>query len=440
MPLGIPDRNIFKSIPGDVNSSWNGNIQVHKAKRAGLHYDLRLNPPGTSDALSWAIRNLPEPGQKTLAVEQPTHESSYMGFEGEIGPGYGEGSVSNLFLDKVEILESKPDKILFNMYRGQSVDRYMLMRTGAKDWLLYNYTGTAQETEKVPDYKSHYKSIKLNELRTDYRNEVWSPKLDGGHNTVLIRPNKRLDVYSYRTSLKTGRPIDHSYITDLYKIRGPVDLGNTIVRTELYIPGKDSSIVGGILNSNVWKSRENQEQGGKLKPAMFDIIRFKNKFVEDRPYSEKLEMMKEVTSKIPELELPPLAYTQQEKMLLKDKIISGKHPLTNEGIIVYKMDESVPYKSKQTEDYDVLIKGIFSASPGSKYEGNAIGGFLGTPENSKAEVRIGSGISDELRREAYLNPNKFIGSWIKVKGQMKYDRSGKIRMPIFQEFRIEKYK
>jgi ATP-dependent DNA ligase len=172
---------------------------------------------------------------------------------------------------------------------------------------------------------------------------------------------------------------------------------------------------------------------------MFDVVKFKGKFVEDRPYEEKLKMMQEISTKIPELELPPLAFTQQEKMKLKNDILSGKHPLTREGIVVYKMKEATPYKSKSNEDFDVLITGVFSASPGSKYEGNAIGGFVGIPENTKTKIRIGSGLSDELRREAYLNPNRFIGLWAKVTGHQQY-QTGKLRVPIFKEFRYEKYK
>jgi len=437
-PIGIPDRSRFSSIPSTSTSGWKGNIQYHQAKKAGPHYDLRLSPPGSSDALSWAVRNFPGPGQKTKAIEQPTHESSYMGWEGKIESGYGAGTVKSMFFDKVEVLESKSDKILFNLYRGQGVFRYMLLKTSGKDWLLYNYTG--QTGEKVPDYKPHYKSIKIEQLKSDHKDEVWAPKLDGAHNTVVIRPNKRLDTYSYRVSKKSGGQIDHSYRTDLYKTRGPVDLGNTVVRTELYLPGKDSSTLGGILNSNVWKARDTQVRTGKVKPAMIDIVKFRGKNVEKSPYEEKLKMLKEISEKIPELELPPLAYTQQEKMKLKNDILSGKHPLTREGVVVYKLKEAVPYKSKSSEDFDVLITGVFSASSGSKYEGNAIGGFVGIPENSKTKIRVGSGLSDELRREAYLNPNKFIGNWIKVKGQMKYSGTGKIRMPIFKEFRTEKYK
>jgi len=438
MPIGIPDRGRFVDIPSTTESRWTGNIQYHEAKKAGAHYDIRLSPPGSSDALSWAVRRLPSPGLKTKAIEQPTHESSYMGWEGEIESGYGAGTVRSVFFDKIEVLESKPDKILFNVYKGQGVDRYMLMHTGGREWLLYNYTGVTNK--QVPDYKPHYKAIDLQNLRTDIKDEVWAPKIDGAHNTVLIRPNKRLDVYSYRMSKKSGGPIDHSYRTDLYKLRGPVDLGDTVVRTELYVPGKDSSVIGGILNSNVWKSRELQKQVGKLKPAIIDIVKYRGKNVEKMPYEEKLKMLKEISTKIPELEMPPLAITQQEKMKLKDDIISGRYPLTSEGIVVYKTKEAIPYKSKSNEDFDVLITGVFAAKPGSKYEGNAIGGFVGIPENTRTKIRIGSGLSDELRREAYLNPNKYIGLWAKVTGNMQYAKSGKLRMPIFKEFRYEKYK
>jgi hypothetical protein len=438
MPVGIPDRGRFLSIPSSFESRWTGNVQHHQAEKAGSHYDLRLSPPGSNDAFSWAIRNFPGPGQKTLAVEQPTHEASYMGYEGKIESGYGAGTVKSMFFDKIDVLESNSDKILFNMYRGQTVSRYMLKKTGDKNWLLYNYTG--QIENDIPDYKPHYKSVKIDALKINEGNEMWAPKIDGAHNTVVIRPDKRLDVYSYRLSKKTGDQIDHTYKTDLYKIRGPRQLGNTIVRTELYIPGQDSATIGGVLNAGTWKSREKQKTLGKLKSMAIDIVKFKGKNVEKSPYKDKLKMLEEISKQIPELEMPPLAKTSQEKLKLKNDIFSGLNPLTREGLVVYKMDESVPYKSKSSEDFDVLIIGVFPAKAGSKYEGNAIGGFIGIPENSKVKIRIGSGLSDELRRDAYLNPNKYIGLWAKVLGQMQFARTGKFRVPVFKELRYEKYK
>ncbi|KKM21011.1 hypothetical protein LCGC14_1639780, partial [marine sediment metagenome] len=329
MPIGIPNIKRFQNIPSSFESRWTGNVQYHQAKKAGPHYDLRLSPPGSSDAFSWAVRNFPGPGQKTLAVEQPTHEASYMGFEGEIETGYGAGKITSIFLDKIDVLESSSDKILFNMYRGQTVSRYMLKKTSDKNWLLYNYTG--QTGEDVPDYKPSYKSIKVNALRIGKGDEVWAPKIDGAHNTVVIRPDKRLDVYSYRLSKKTGEQIDHTYKTDLYKIRGPRQLGNTIVRTELYIPGQDSATIGGVLNAGTWRSREKQKTVGKLKSMIMDLVKFKGRNVEKSPYREKLKMLEEISEQIPELDMPPLAKTRQEKLKLKSDIFSGRYPLTREG-------------------------------------------------------------------------------------------------------------
>lgn len=439
MAIGIPDRSVFKSIPQTSNGVWTASIQQHFAKKAGPHYDIRLNPPGSTDALSWAAKELPLPGQKTTAVEQPTHEASYMTWSGKIEDGYGAGDVKNIFFDKIEVLESSPNKILFNIYTGQNVDRYALIRYDNKNWLFYNYSKTSDSN--IPDYKPHYKSLNIKELRTDYNNELWAPKIDGAHNTIVLKPNKRLDVFSYRISKKSNGPIDHTYRTDLYKIRAPKELGTTVVRAELFIPGQDSSTIGGVLNANVWKSREKQKEVGTLKPVIFDVVKFKGKYVEDKPYEEKIKMLQEISSKIPQLQLPPLAATQQEKLKLKDEILSGKNPITREGIIIYKTNEPVPYKAKLEEDYDVLITDVFPAAPGSKYEGKAIGGFIGIPENRpKTKIKIGSGLSDELRKDAYQNPNKYIGLWAKVTGQTQYDKTGKIRMPIFKEFRHEKYK
>lgn len=248
---GIPDRNRYKSIPeGREHEKWKINLQKHKAKKAGLHWDLRLNPPDSSDAYSWAVRNWPGPGDKSLAVEQPTHKEHYMGFEGEIEEGYGAGTVTSELLDTAEVLESKGDKILFNVYQGRDVSRYMLKKLGGKDWILYNYTKTIED-ESIPTYKPKAKSIPFDKLRTDIDDEVFAPKYDGSHNIVKMRPDKRIDVFSYRESKRSPKRIDQTYRTDLYKTRSPKELGETIVRTELYVPGKPGNEVAQILNSNV---------------------------------------------------------------------------------------------------------------------------------------------------------------------------------------------
>jgi len=171
-----------------------------------------------------------------------------------------------------------------------------------------------------------------------------------------------------------------------------------------------------------------------------NVVRYKGKNVEDAPYASKIEYMKEISEAVPELELPEMATTPQEKLKLLDLIKSKRHPLTEEGIVVYPLLDPKPIKAKFKKDFDVLITGVFAAKPGSKYHNKAIGGFVGIPENSRTQIRVGSGLNDELRRAAFLNPDKFIGSWIKVEAPSQYSQTGSLRQPVFKGFRVEKYR
>ena len=448
--LGLPDITSFKTPPHAEDEMWTLNIQEHKADRAGLHYDVRLNKPGTSEAFSWVSKNkpLPDIGEKLSLILQPTHEASYMGWEGTLAEGYGKGTVRSILTTPVHVIESSPGKLLFNIYKGNDTARYALVETsqtdtkGHKTWIFNNYTKTTED-KSIPDYKPHYKSININEVHINRPNEILTPKIDGAHNTISLRPDKRIDVYSYRLRKNKPTRIDHTYKTDLYKYRSPKDLGETIVRAELYNEATpdNSEITSGLLNSNTWDARQKmQEQSTKLIPVIFDIVKFKGKNVEKEPYREKIRMLQEVAQLVPSLRLPEMAITPQEKLKLLDQIKSKRHPITSEGVVIYNLDTPIPVKAKQKEDFDVLITGTFPAARGSKYEGNSIGGFIGVPENGTTSIKIGTGLSDELRRVAYSNPEQFIGQWAKVEGQKQYQGSGKVRMPTFKGFRVEKYK
>jgi hypothetical protein len=120
-------------------------------------------------------------------------------------------------------------------------------------------------------------------------------------------------------------------------------------------------------------------------------------------------MLQEISRRIPQLKMMELARTQGEKLKLIDQIKHKKHKETEEGIVVFNLNNPTPVKAKIASDYDVLITGTFPAKPGTKYHGNAIGGFLGRPENSNIIIRIGSGLTDQIRRSAYTNPEKYAG-------------------------------
>ena len=97
-------------------------IHEHKAKKAGLHYDLRIK---IGDTLKdWVFRKIPptEIGVKRLGFEQPEHNAIWLDFEGIIEEGYGAGELNIWDRGKVEIKIENNDKIICN-FQGKKMEK-----------------------------------------------------------------------------------------------------------------------------------------------------------------------------------------------------------------------------------------------------------------------------------------------------------------------------
>jgi DNA ligase D-like protein (predicted 3'-phosphoesterase) len=113
-------------------------IQLHKAKKAGEHFDLRLeNDDGTMS--SWAIpkHKLPSGSEKLLAMKTEDHPISYNKFKGEIPEGeYGAGTVSIHDSGKYEEIERSTNKIVFKLRGKKEKGIYNLFKTDGKKWMI----------------------------------------------------------------------------------------------------------------------------------------------------------------------------------------------------------------------------------------------------------------------------------------------------------------
>ena len=114
-------------------------VQEHHAST--LHWDFRLEMDGVLK--SWAVPKGPpeQPGLRRLAVQVPDHPISWGDFEGEIGAGYGKGTVKTWDRGSYELESRRPEKIVFNLSGRRLKGRYTLVKTDGENWLLMKLRG-----------------------------------------------------------------------------------------------------------------------------------------------------------------------------------------------------------------------------------------------------------------------------------------------------------
>ena len=109
-------------------------VHRHDAKRAGLHYDLRLEDGGVLK--SWAIpKGMPTSG-KHLAIQTPDHSISYGKWEGTIKSGYGAGDVKIDTSGKYKTLSKDSKKWKFEILSGKYKGVWTLTKWKDDKWLI----------------------------------------------------------------------------------------------------------------------------------------------------------------------------------------------------------------------------------------------------------------------------------------------------------------
>jgi DNA ligase D-like protein (predicted 3'-phosphoesterase) len=444
--LGIPNRSI-KSTPPIITEpmTTNYSIQKHKAERAGQHYDLRLEHNGK--ALSWAARYLPtNPGDKVLATRQSDHTSEYMSWEGKIpSPEYGAGTVKLFANDKIEILKSDPEHIIFNVYETNGdTKRYALIHTDQDQWLWINTTPT-RKTYALPKTKPKYKNIDINKINVNDSNILVAPKYDGAAQLIVLKTNKPPQFFSYRPSKRgDSKLIDHTFRSPTHNqiITNPA-YNNTVLMGELFARNRNTKQVEPVqrtsaaLLSNVWRSRDLQQEA-PLDNIIYDVLRYKGKDVSKEPYENKIEILKSISRDIPYFKSPVWTdQTPEQKLNIIKDIINNTSTESKEGVVVYDLKKSVPLKSKLFQDYDVYTKSI---TPGKGRLRRSLGQihYSLTPKGSIVG-KVGVGWSDTERKDVFKHPEQYLHRVMKVTAQEQLN-SGAFRVPVFKEWRdLEKF-
>lgn len=468
---GIPDKEKASSPSridrfSDPDKLTEFVIQEHDADQAGKHYDLRIADPNKRNTgLSWAVPKAeePKPGDKKLAIQQPDHDTSYFDFTGEIEDGYGKGEVKQKRRTKAEILEANNDRVKFNLYDKRVPEEFLLQKTDDEDgpqsnWLLINNTPTREREQDIPESKTEFKELDPEDESVkgylEDNEHLMQEKLDGAHNIVKLKAGENPRIYSHRKAKNPTGLINHTWnIKNLEDVKTPEELDDTILRAEIYGEKKQGgealpvNEVGGILNSKVLKSRKKQDEKGELRTAAFDIEKYKGQDVSDANYEDKHEILKTINKIVPQIELPRTARKPSSKRELYNRIKRGKDKRTEEGVIFKNPNnDEKDIRVKFNPEYDVEIDDIFEAGEGTKYEGSHAGGFVYKwPGDNESAGKIGTGFSDEMRKDMHDNPDKYKGKVIKVKAHDVYPKKdgqntqrGALRMPVFKAFHPDK--
>jgi bifunctional non-homologous end joining protein LigD len=125
-------------------------IQEHHAR--ALHWDFRLEHDDV--LVSWALpKGLPlDPARNHLAVHTEDHPMEYAGFEGSIPRGeYGGGHVSIWDRGTFTLEKWSDREVKVVLAGGRANGRYVLFKTGGKNWMIHRMDGAPAGFSSLPD-------------------------------------------------------------------------------------------------------------------------------------------------------------------------------------------------------------------------------------------------------------------------------------------------
>jgi hypothetical protein len=367
-----------------------------------------------------------------LARQTSDHSLDYFDFQGTLKKGYGKGKVYLHKRGKVNVLKSTPNKISFIIPNQRNPQRFSLIKTAPKDWLLLNHTPTAKLRPEIPKRKIKYKTETSPLSHLENPNVLFSPKIDGAANVFVLRKGRYPEAFSYRKGKNETGLIDHTFKLKLNRYKSNVKSNKpTVLWGETFAIEKNNtpahvSVTSGLLNSNL-----DRTSNAKFNNLVYDVQTLAGKDISKKPFVEKLRILKDITKKNRFLGIPPIARTSKEKKEMYDKIKGGTHKITSEGLVLYHLDQPTPTKHKFDKEFKVYIKNIVRGK--GKFSNSAGGYEYAHTPNGQTIGIVGGGFSQELRKDMWKNPKKYIGQETEVKAHEQL-KSKALRMPIHIDF------
>ena len=120
-------------------------IQEHWAKKAGHHFDFRLEMQGV--LRSWAThKEIPKkPGKRIILFEVEPHPVDYLNFEGEIKQGYGAGIVKIFDKGTYNLIKQTPKELIIYLKGKKIKGLYVILKYKEPNQFLFFKTNMISE-------------------------------------------------------------------------------------------------------------------------------------------------------------------------------------------------------------------------------------------------------------------------------------------------------
>jgi ATP-dependent DNA ligase len=301
-------------------------LHEHLADKAGKHFDLRIKIGNL--AHSWAVpKGLPKKGERRLAILQPAHTVSYMGFKGTIPYGYGKGEVRIADSGLVEVKEWQDKKKVFTVLGGPNAGTYGLINTEKDNWLIVPAKRKMiDEQIKIKDYRMRPKKKMLTSRRFAVQPRYGGPK------AMLYIGDKENRILTRTQGKKQLGFVER---TDNFPQVRDMNLGasGTVLEGEIYTHSPEIS--NAVVIANPDKSRIIQNKAGVARFIANDIVAFQGEDTRKLPYKTRLRILRRVVPSLKYIRRAPVEVSHKGQKL-QEWNSEGKHG-------AYVIDLRAPY-------------------------------------------------------------------------------------------------
>lgn len=276
-------------------------------------------------------------------------------------------------------------------------------------------------------------------------------KLDGVRGLLACTEQNGITLTGRRTSDITGQKLNKLSsvphfipVIDAIRTMWP---GDTIIDGELCYVGGNSNDAVKVMGSHAEKAREKQRGVGLIDYVAFDIIMLNGEDLRGKSYTLRREMLEAVNAFVhgksitKHFNLVPqlmkIATTQEHVNEAFERAIEQNY----EGLILKRLNGHYHHlewaKVKASATFDFIITG-YELSDSETFAGNGIAALkLGLYDDLGVLhfCTDCSGMTHELRREFYENPEKYRGRVVEIKAQQMFKDTGAVRHPRFVKFR-----